>query len=206
MAVSVLVIMDEQFRDQIVQFANADIAAVREGYNTEGEAEAREVIGQRMAAPGASDFFLLQRDGMRLAGNLPPMPPRTGILTLPCPAPAAACHSGRGRHLAPGPLCFFRQRSLSRPAGARQHILRTLLWVFAGGAVARHPGRRAGQPRFLSRTDAIARACRAIMDGNLKTRIPVRGTQDELDRLSQTINAMLDRIAGADGKCAAGHQ
>jgi signal transduction histidine kinase len=49
---------------------------------------------------------------------------------------------------------------------------------------------------FLSRTDAIARTCRAIMAGNLATRIPVRGTQDELDRLSQTINAMLDRIAG----------
>jgi signal transduction histidine kinase len=49
---------------------------------------------------------------------------------------------------------------------------------------------------FLSRTNAIAQACRAIMDGNLKTRVPVRGTGDELDSLSMTINSMLDRIAG----------
>jgi signal transduction histidine kinase len=33
------------------------------------------------------------------------------------------------------------------------------------------------------------------MAGNLTSRIPVRGTRDELDRLSETINAMLDRIA-----------
>jgi len=33
------------------------------------------------------------------------------------------------------------------------------------------------------------------MAGNLASRISVRGTEDELDRLSETINAMLDRIA-----------
>src|SRR6202000_3441032 len=33
------------------------------------------------------------------------------------------------------------------------------------------------------------------MAGNIASRIPLRGTQDELDRLSETINAMLDRIA-----------
>ena len=33
------------------------------------------------------------------------------------------------------------------------------------------------------------------MAGNLASRIPLRGTEDELDRLSETINAMLDRIA-----------
>ena len=87
MAATVLVITDNTFRAQIVQFANGDVAAVREGYNTEGEHEAREIIGQRMAAPGASDFFLLQRDGKRLVGNLPPMPPRTGSFTLPGSAP-----------------------------------------------------------------------------------------------------------------------
>ena len=90
LAVSLLFTVDEEFRDQIVQFANADIAAVKDGYRTDGENEAREVIGQRMAAPGASDFFLLQRDGKRLAGNLPPMPPRTGILTLHLPRRRAA--------------------------------------------------------------------------------------------------------------------
>ena len=66
-----LVIVDKEFRDQIVQFSNADIAAVKDGYRTEGVGEAREVINQRMASPGASDFFLLEHGQTeKLAGNL----------------------------------------------------------------------------------------------------------------------------------------
>jgi signal transduction histidine kinase len=58
--------------------------------------------------------------------------------------------------------------------------------VLAGMWVSRSVARR---------MDAISRACRAIMVGDLRTRIPIRGTRDELDRLSETINAMLGRIA-----------
>jgi signal transduction histidine kinase len=47
---------------------------------------------------------------------------------------------------------------------------------------------------FLQQTDAMAKACRDIMDGDLKRRLPVRDTQDELDRLAETINEMLSRI------------
>ncbi len=77
-----LVITDRAFRDQIVQFSRADIAAIQAGYASEGISEAEEVIGQRMAAPAASDLFLLQKDGLRLAGNLPPMPPRLGVVGI----------------------------------------------------------------------------------------------------------------------------
>jgi signal transduction histidine kinase len=192
LAVSVLLTVNEEFRDQIVQFANTDIAAVKNGYSTQGEKEAREVIEQRMTAADASDFFLLQRDGKRLAGNLAPMPPRTGIFTL----------QGANRHqilgvatmIAPG-LYFFSGSDLHHAYVAREHILRILIWVFLGALLLATLGGILVSRGFLSRTDAIAKTCRAIMNGNMKTRIPVRGTQDELDRLSQTINAMLDRIA-----------
>jgi signal transduction histidine kinase len=193
MAAAVLVITDNAFHDQIVQFATADIAAVREGYSTEGEHEAREVISQRMAAPGASDFFLLQRDGKRLAGNLAPMPPRTGTITLPGSTPQ---HDvlGVAAELAPG-LYVFSGSDLYRAALARTDILRVLIWIFAVALVLAALAGSLVSRRFLHRTDMIAQTCQAIMAGDLKTRIPVRGTQDELDRLSQTINAMLDRIA-----------
>ena len=193
LAVSLLVTVDEEFQDQIVQFANADIAAVRDGYNTEGEREAREVIGQRMTAPGASDFFLLQRDGKRLAGNLPPMPPRTGVLTLPGSGPQHRI-LGVATFLAPG-LYIFSGSDLHHAELARRHIVRALIWVFAGAVLLAILGGILVSRNLLSRTDAIARTCRAIMSGNINTRVPVRGTEDELDRLSQTINAMLDRIA-----------
>ena len=189
-------IVNEEFQDQIVQFANADIAAVKDGYRTEGEAEAREVINQRMAAPGASDFFLLERGATtRLAGNLAPMPPRTGILTLPYPGGAAG-HAilGVGAFVAPG-LYVFSGSDLYHARLARGRILRILAWIFGGTLILALLGGLTVSRGFLRRTDVIVRTCRAIMAGNLASRIPVRGTQDELDRLSETINAMLDRIA-----------
>ena len=196
MALSVLVSVDRQFRDQIVQFASSDIAAAQAGYSSQGVGEAKEVIDQRMAAPGASDFFLLQQNGMRLAGNLAPMPERTGILTLPMPG-ANSQHAllGVAAYLAPG-IYIFSGGDLFHARQARQQILRTLFWLFMAAVLLAIVGGVLVSRFFLSRTDAIAKACRAIMEGNLKTRVPVRGTEDELDRLSHTINDMLDRIAG----------
>ena len=191
-----LVIVNQEFQDQIVQFANADIASVKDGYRTEGEGEAREVIRQRMAAPGASDFFLLERGtNTKLEGNLAAMAPRTGILSLPYPGNAAG-HAilGVGSFVAPD-LYIFSGSDLYHARLARRRILRTLAWVFAGALILAVLGGMAVSRGFLRRTDDIVRTCRAIMAGNLASRIPVRGTQDELDRLCETINAMLDRIA-----------
>ena len=46
----------------------------------------------------------------------------------------------------------------------------------------------------LRPVETIRRAAQQIMDGDLRHRIPIRGTADEFDRLSQTLNGMLDRI------------
>src|SRR5262249_44875261 len=133
LAISVIVIVDEELRGQIIQFASADIAAVQAGYAGDGEREAREVIQQRMSAPGASDFFLLERNGERLAGNLAPMAPRTGTLTL---RGAGRGHSilGVGRLLAPG-IYVFSGSDINHIVLARRQILRIMTWIFAGALV-----------------------------------------------------------------------
>src|SRR6478735_374493 len=61
MGAVVIVIVDQAFRDQILQSSRADIAAIQHGYASKGVEEAQEVVEQLMAAPGASDFLLLQR-------------------------------------------------------------------------------------------------------------------------------------------------
>jgi signal transduction histidine kinase len=48
--------------------------------------------------------------------------------------------------------------------------------------------------RYLARVDNIASTAQFIIGGDLKQRIPVRSTDDELDRLAMTLNTMLDRI------------
>jgi signal transduction histidine kinase len=48
--------------------------------------------------------------------------------------------------------------------------------------------------RFVRRIDTIGRTSRAIMEGDLSARIPVRGNSDEIDALVIGLNAMLERI------------
>jgi signal transduction histidine kinase len=189
----VIAVAHNALRDQLLQSSRADIAAMAQGYATEGVPEAKEVIEQLMAAPVASDFFLLQKGSIRIAGNLPAMMPKTGTATLPA---TGARHEilGVGAFLAPG-IYVFSGSDLSRVQATQDHLIRILLWLFGAALLLAVLGGALVSRSFLRRTDAMAKACRAIMDGDLKARIPVRGTQDELDRLASTINEMLGRIA-----------
>ncbi len=47
-----------------------------------------------------------------------------------------------------------------------------------------------------SRLDRIDRTALAIIDGDLKRRMPITGQGDEFDRVAETLNRMLDRIGG----------
>lgn len=52
---------------------------------------------------------------------------------------------------------------------------------------------------FMARTvgarlDAVGRAARKVMDGDLSGRVPIRATGDDFDRLGETLNMMLERI------------
>jgi signal transduction histidine kinase len=57
-----------------------------------------------------------------------------------------------------------------------------LIWFFVGR-------------RALKRIDSLSEASRRIMGGDLSGRLPVSGSGDEFDRLSENLNAMLARIA-----------
>ena len=177
LAGSVLFIVAEEFRSQVLQFAQADIAAVKDGYRTGKIHEAREVIQQQMAAAGASDYFLLEQNGVRLAGNLPLMAPRIGTVAVPIPrSKNGRTALGIGAQLAPG-LYVFAGSNQRYSRLAQQRIVVVLLWVLAGAAVLGAWGGIFVSRSVQRRTDAIAQACRAIMAGDLATRIPLRGTR-----------------------------
>ncbi len=193
MGVVVLAIARDALEDQILQSSRTDIAAIARGYASDETDEAREVAQQLMGAPGASDFLLLQKNGKRIAGNLPRMAAQTGIVRLP----AGGGHGdilGTGQWIAPG-LYAFSGNGLEAMQGAISRILHTLSWLFAASLLLAGLGGLLVSRTFLHKSEAMAKACRAIMDGDMRARIPVRGTQDELDRLAATINEMLDRIA-----------
>lgn len=189
----VLLLNRHALRDQVLQSARTGIVAMQRAYNEEGITEVREVIGQLRGAPGASELFLLEKDGQRIAGNLPAMAPRPGIVEF-TPDGRHSAILGMGANLAPD-LYVFSGSDLTYVRKVQSQIQQALLWVFLVALLLAATGGVLVSRSFLRRTDAMARACRTIMDGDLRARLPVRGTRDELDRLAVTVNEMLDRIA-----------
>ena len=60
-----------------------------------------------------------------------------------------------------------------------------LTWLFVGR-------------RALARIDQVTQSSRRILSGDRTERLPVTGSKDEFDRLSQNLNLMLDRINTLD--------
>jgi len=190
-----LVITNQALRDQILTFSSTDIAAIRNGYASEGRSEAIEVVQQLMAGPANSGFLLLQDRGRALAGNLPAMAPRTGTFEFAFSAGGQSREVlGEGRFLAPG-LYAFAGGDLTRLRTVQARILGIMLDLFGAAILIAIASGALVSWSFLRRTDAMAKTCQDIMQGDLKLRLPVRGAGDELDRLAEAINEMLARIA-----------
>ncbi|MBS0519215.1 MAG: HAMP domain-containing protein [Proteobacteria bacterium] len=145
-------------------------------------------------------YYLLQAPNQQVVvGNLPGMPPANGVIDFqrdPNVSPTEAARTrltGFGVTLPDGSFLLVAQDA-SRLVDMQSAIVRAFVW--AGGltlflAVA---GGLLLSSNFLRRIDTIGRTTRAIMEGDLSARIPVRGTNDEIDQLVASLNAMLDRI------------
>ena len=145
-------------------------------------------------------FYLLQAPNRRVVvGNLPGMPPVNGVIDF-VPTPDAAETeaerpklTGYGLTLSDGSFLLVAQDA-NRLTDMQHAIVRAFVW--AGGLtllLAIAGGAWLGNT-FLRRIDTITRTSRAIMEGDLSARIPVRGTHDEFDQLVTSLNDMLARI------------
>lgn len=200
--VIIYIIMHQAFRTELLSVVDNDLTSIESGFKTEGVSEASEVINQRLFKAGASDFFILETvNGHKVAGNLPAMAPKLGVLSFAVPAlllgrgenPESHAILGKGAMLSPK-LYVFAGRDLYLARATEGKIVRTLGWILAITLLLAVGGGVILSNAFLGRIDSITRTCKAIMAGQLLQRIPERGSRDELDQLVQTINAMLDRI------------
>jgi signal transduction histidine kinase len=81
-----------------------------------------------------------------------------------------------------------------RIAEVEETVATAFLWTIGLAALLGIGGGVVLSRAFLKRVDTITGAAEAIIGGNLSHRMPVNGTGDDLDRLSSTLNRMLDRI------------
>ncbi len=188
--------------EQITATVNTEISGLREQYNQGGIRRLVIVVDLRSRRPGSSLYLVTTATGEGLAGNVGSLEP--GVLDHPgwletnyrrLEAPEGNEHRALvevvqlpgGFRLLVGRDLEERERLFGIIANAGQWSLALVIVLgLAGGFFVSR--------RVLSRIDAMTATAQTIMAGDLAGRLPVAGTGDELDRLAEHLNAMLERI------------
>ena len=157
----------------------------------------RVIDGLTINSPGI--YYLLQApDGRVIAGNMRAIRPQPGLRSLegmPSAAPRRSIGGIRGRGVGlPDGAYLFVGISDYQLVEVREVILRTSLLGLGVTVVIAVAGGLVMSYGVLRRVEAVSRASRAIMAGDLGRRMALHGTDDEFDHLSASLNAMLDRI------------
>ncbi len=177
-----------------------EIRILEAEFGVDGRRGVQMLISRRLAEnpDGRQAYLLVNEDGQWLAGNLSAMPTqaatRAGWYELPTLHRAADATLRLrivrlidGSRLAVG----FDNHEIIAFVNALQRAtslgfaVTVLLGLLAGALSSR---------MTLGNLDIINHTAVRIIDGDLGQRVPLRGSNDEFDRLSATLNEMLDRI------------
>ena len=184
---------------QVTQTIDADTVGLSEQYVEGGITRLVDVIEQRVKQPGAGLYLLTTHAGEPIVGNVSSIPlgvlDKTGVVETTYDVKGQQRHAlarifvlSGGFHLLIGH--DLREGDTLRPI-LWHALLTSLGWLTVIGTI----GGLIVARRVLRRVDAINADARKIVDGDLSGRLPLAGTGDELDRLVENLNTMLERIA-----------
>ncbi len=186
---------------QTAQTVEADIGGLSEQYSQGGIRRLVQSVEMRAQRPGADLYLVTTAAGEPIAGNIASLPP--GVLERPGLVETTyepAGGSGKQRRAMarifalPGGFHLLVGHDLEEGDSLRlilgHALLTSLFWLVVIGSL----GGLWVARRVLNRVEAINAKARNIVAGDLTGRLPVAGTGDELDRLVQNLNFMLDRI------------
>ncbi len=166
-------------------------------------------VDRRSREPGASLYTIAGSDGTIIGGNVQSLQSgvldREGWTERPFQYRRFYQPNGTPGHLALAEVIFLPNgmrllvgRDLGEPTKFRALVRDSLtmalgIMVFGALLIWFVIGRRA-----LQRIDRMSQATQKIMEGDLSQRLPMGGTRDEFDRLSESLNVMLGRIQKLD--------
>ena len=147
---------------------------------------------------GRRPFGLFTSEGRWLAGNLralpTPMPiPEQFFETQVNTSDEHTFYRSVLHRLPNGNLAVV-SRNVEELVKFRHELIEATLAAFALMIVLGVAGGTAVGLLSLRRLDGVTRAIKRISHGNLKERLPSTGTDDDIDRLAQFVNSMLDQI------------
>ena len=191
--------------EQITDTVNAEITGLSEQYRLGGIRRLVIAVDARARRPGSSLYLVTTFSGEALAGNVTALPPGTldaqGWIEIVYRRLDEPENSGKPEHDAlvrvfqlPGGFRLLVGRDLEERERLYHIVLSAGRWSVIIVVVLGLAGGLFVTRRVLRRVDAMTETTRTIMDGDLGGRLPVAGTGDELDRLAENLNVMLERI------------
>lgn len=180
----------------------AEIRGLEERYLLLGMPGLTEIVAERSRNNTTSLYLLVGPEGQRIAGNIRSWPliqsDPNGWVDF---SYGLEMEGGIEQRAARGRV-FRIDGGFSLLAGVdvqqREDLLRLIesayWWASVGILALGLAGGVLLSRQALRRVDAISAAAEEIMAGDLARRVPGDGSGDELDRLADSLNAMLDRI------------
>lgn len=195
-------------REQYQTSIDEEVSGLAQIYRQRGINSLVRTLDRRARAPGANLYVITNPQGEIIAGNVPKM--QNGIMRRVGWTKRAFRYEryddqGDKEHRAiarvlevPNGMRILVGRDVSEYEGLREIVgrgfklalgtmvaLGLLTWFFVGR-------------RALKRIDQVSESSKRIMGGDKSERLPVTGTHDEFDRLSENLNHMLDQINHLD--------
>ncbi len=182
----------------------SEAAELVRSYNAFGVDGLNRLVLQRSIGASANLYLLVEPDGARISGNLSTLPdeaPGEGLFSFTYAQPDPEGGDELERRRAQGRLIVLpagyqllvgmdvedSARIINRVTDA---ILTGSLGVLAFGVLLGAVVSR----RFAERINAVNQVARDVAAGDLRRRAPRNFSGDELDEMSENLNAMLDRI------------
>ncbi len=194
--------LNRVFATDVLDSLSAEVRTLATIEESGGTDALRTTVQRLSRGSNARLYYLSGADGSKVAGNLAALPPRFA-------------EEGSGGmfpyRFGEGPRAGERYAAglaVALPDGGRLVVARDVedqrqvIWwlrllALAGFAAIALGGLGLGlvaSRSVLSRVETMSEATSRIMVGELSGRLPLAGTGDEFDRLSESVNAMLARI------------
>ncbi len=186
---------------QVEAAINSDARALSERWEEGGLPALALTIQDRLEQNVDDDAIYLMVDpsSARVAGNLSSWPgdvSRTDVwYQLPIARAGSKGLAEVHAFALPGGFRLLVGRDVRARVVLKRLLTDTMLWTLVMVAVLGASGGFVLRGLFRRMVRDIARTTSAIAAGDLTRRVPRSGSGDEFDRVAQTINAMLDRIA-----------
>lgn len=183
---------------------DAEITGLAEQYRSGGLQSLVRIVAERSRSRDGGVYLLSAPGGAPLAGNISAMPPSDDdfdwiefAYRSPPAGDAGEPETGTAlaRHFR---LAGDFRLLVGRDIGAQRNfealIRSTFIWALGLTLLLGLVGGLMMSRGFLARIENMTRTSQTIIAGDLSRRVPIAGSDDEIDRLAGSLNDMLDEI------------